>query len=206
MLKAHTKDTQSQINPDKAIEILKEGNERFVKNLKAERNLLEQVQDTTMGQFPFATVLSCMDSRTSVELIFDQGIGDIFSIRVAGNVVNEDVLGSMEYGCKAVGTRIVLVLGHTKCGAVAGACDHFEMGNLTSLLKKIEPAMERAETSGEKNGQNVDYVNEVVKKNVEVVIEQIRDKSPIVADLEKSGDIKIVGAIYDVDNGKVTWL
>ncbi|WP_143960540.1 carbonic anhydrase family protein [Litoribacter populi] len=206
MLKAHTKETQSKINPDKAIEMLKEGNERFVKNIKSERNLLEQVQDTTMGQFPFATVLSCMDSRTSVELIFDQGIGDIFSIRVAGNVVNEDVLGSMEYGCKAVGTRIVLVLGHTKCGAVAGACDHFEMGNLTSLLKKIEPAMDKAEASGEKNGKNLEYVNEVVKKNVELVMDQIREKSPIVAELEQSGDIKIVGAIYDVDNGKVKWL
>jgi carbonic anhydrase len=204
-MRAHNKETQRKITPDKAIEMLKEGNKRFVKNKKTEQNLLEQVHETNKAQYPFATILSCMDSRTAVELIFDQGMGDLFSIRVAGNVLNDDVLGSMEYGTKAVGTKIIMVMGHTKCGAVAGACDHVEMGSLTALLKKIEPAMEKATTSGKRNSKNVEYVNEVGTINVKMVIEEIREKSPIIADLEKKGQIKIIGGMYDVESGKVNF-
>src|SRR5215510_7143314 len=140
-MRTHSKESQSSLTPDTALEILKEGNERFVNNLKANRNLLQQVNETSEGQFPFATILSCIDSRTSAELIFDQGLGDIFSIRIAGNILNEDILGSMEFGTKVVGTKIIVVLGHTRCGAIVGACNHVEMGNLTTLLNKIQPAI-----------------------------------------------------------------
>src|ERR1041384_4207081 len=136
-MRSHTKETQDSLTPELALEILKEGNERFVNNIKAHRNLLQQVNETSTGQFPFAAILSCIDSRTSAELIFDQGLGDIFSIRIAGNILNEDILGSMEYATKVAGSKIILVLGHTKCGAIAGACNHVELGNLTGLLKKI---------------------------------------------------------------------
>ncbi|TDQ08679.1 carbonic anhydrase family protein [Pedobacter metabolipauper] len=205
-MRTHSKETQETLTPDLALEILKEGNERFVNNLKANRNLLQQVNETSSGQFPFATILSCMDSRTSAELIFDQGLGDIFSIRIAGNVLNDDILGSMEYATKAVGTKILLVLGHTKCGAVIGACNHVEMGNLTGLLKKINPAMdlETTTTSG-RDGSNPVFVNNVTKINVQLSIDQIRKDSPIIADLEQEEKLKIVGGVYDVDNGKVTF-
>ena len=140
-MKAHTKETQSSLTPRMALDILKEGNDRFVKNLKAQRDLLGQVNATRDGQWPFATILSCMDSRTSAELVFDQGLGDIFSIRIAGNIVNTDILGSMEFACKVAGSKLIVVLGHTKCGAVKGACDHVEMGNLTEVLAKLQPAV-----------------------------------------------------------------
>src|SRR3954464_12502759 len=137
-----TQELQEKITPQQALEILKEGNKRFVQNLKVHRNLLEQVNDTRDGQWPLAVILSCIDSRTSAELIFDQGLGDIFSVRIAGNIINEDILGSMEFGCKVAGAKIIVVLGHTKCGAIKGACDHVEMGNLTVLLTKIRPAVD----------------------------------------------------------------
>ena len=140
-MRTHSKETQAELNPDLALEILKEGNDRFVKNLKANRNLLQQVNDTAQGQFPFATILSCIDSRTSAELIFDQGLGDVFSIRIAGNILNEDILGSMEFATKVVGTKIIIVLGHNKCGAIVGACNNVELGNLTALLDKVKPAI-----------------------------------------------------------------
>ena len=140
-MKTLNKEIQSTITPRKALELLKNGNNRFVNNLKANRNLLEQVNETSEGQWPFAIVLSCIDSRTSAELIFDQGLGDIFSVRIAGNIVNTDILGSMEFACKVAGSKLVVVLGHTKCGAVKGACDHVEMGNLTELLSKLQPAV-----------------------------------------------------------------
>ena len=130
------------MTPKKSLDFLKEGNQRFQNNLKANRNLLEQVNDTSEGQFPFATILSCIDSRVSAELVFDQGLGDIFSVRIAGNFVNEDILGSMEFGCKLAGTNLIVVLGHTSCGAIKGACDHARLGNLTALIKKIEPAVD----------------------------------------------------------------
>src|SRR6187402_3978726 len=140
-MRTHSKETQSSLTPDLALQILKDGNKRFLNNLKANRNLLQQVNETSEGQFPFATILSCIDSRTSAELIFDQGLGDIFSIRIAGNIVNTDILGSMEFACKVAGSKLIVVLGHTKCGAVKGACDHVEMGNLTELLSKIQPSV-----------------------------------------------------------------
>ncbi|MGG9964533.1 carbonic anhydrase family protein [Ferruginibacter sp. SUN106] len=202
----HSKETQSSLTPDLALEILKEGNERFVKNLKANRNLLQQVNETSKGQFPFATILSCIDSRTSAELIFDQGLGDIFSIRIAGNILNEDILGSMEFATKLVGTKIILVLGHTKCGAIAGACNHVEMGNLTTLLNKIQPAIYNEKTTIEnRDGSNESFVKNVTELNVFLTIDRIKRESPIIAELEQQGAIKIIGGLYNVDTGIVTF-
>jgi len=200
----HSKETQSSLTPDVALEILKEGNERFVKNLKANRNLLQQVNETSKGQFPFATILSCIDSRTSAELIFDQGLGDIFSIRIAGNILNEDILGSMEFATKVMGTKIIVVLGHTKCGAVVGACNHVEMGNLTTLLNKIQPAIyQEKETVENRTGSNEKFVKNVTEINVFLTIDRIRRESPIIAELEQKGAIKIIGGLYEVENGRV---
>lgn len=205
-MKTQSQETQKNLTPELAYTILKEGNNRFVNNLKANRNLLEQVNETSAGQFPFATILSCMDSRTSAELIFDQGLGDIFSIRVAGNVLNDDVLGSMEFGTKVVGTKIILVLGHTKCGAVVGACDHVELGKLTQLLNKIKPAIEKeVETDTNRSGSNDQFVERVTINNIKMVMEQIRAESPIIAELEDQGQLKIVGGLYDVKSGEVTF-
>ncbi len=205
-MKTQSQETQKNLTPELAYTILKDGNKRFVNNLKANRNLLEQVNETSAGQFPFATILSCMDSRTSAELIFDQGLGDIFSIRVAGNVLNDDVLGSMEFGTKVVGTKIILVLGHTKCGAVVGACDHVEMGKLTQLLNKIKPAIEKeVETDTNRSGSNDQFVERVTINNIKMVMEQIRAESPIIAELEDQGQLKIVGGLYDVKSGEVTF-
>lgn len=205
-MRTQTKETQTSLTPEKALAILKEGNERFINNLKANRNLLQQVNETSAGQFPFATILSCIDSRTSAELIFDQGLGDVFSIRVAGNILNEDILGSMEFATKLAGTKIIIVLGHTKCGAIAGACNHVELGNLTTLLSKIQPAIEQ-ETSTKENrtGSNAAFVKNVTTLNVKLTIDRIRKESPVVAELEKEGKIKIIGAMYDVETGKVTF-
>ena len=205
-MKTQSQETQKNLTPELAYTILKDGNKRFVNNLKANRNLLEQVNETSAGQFPFATILSCMDSRTSAELIFDQGLGDIFSIRVAGNVLNDDVLGSMEFGTKVVGTKIILVLGHTKCGAVVGACDHVEMGKLTQLLNKIKPAIEKeVETDTNRSGSYDQFVERVTINNIKMVMEQIRAESPIIAELEDQGQLKIVGGLYDVKSGEVTF-
>jgi carbonic anhydrase len=209
MMKAHTKETQAAITPDSAVELLKEGNERFVANKKADRDLLEQVDDTASGQYPFATILSCIDSRVSAELIFDQGVGDIFSARVAGNVVNEDVLGSIEFACKLAGTKVVVILGHTACGAVKGACDDAKLGNLTVLLDKIKPAVQAVKEPSERNlrnSQNLDFVNTVAEKNVHMTIENTRKMSPVLKEMEDNGEIKIVGAMYDIQNGKVTFM
>jgi carbonic anhydrase len=203
-MRTHSKETQSNLTPSTALQILIEGNQRFVNNLKANRNLLQQVNDTSAGQFPFATILSCIDSRTSAELIFDQGLGDVFSIRIAGNILNEDILGSMEFATKVVGTKLLLVLGHTKCGAIVGACNHVEMGNLTTLLNKIQPAIFNEKTTTEnRDGSNIDFVNKVTVLNVNLTIERIRRESPIIAELELNGAIKIVGGLYDVETGEV---
>ncbi|WP_046746134.1 carbonic anhydrase family protein [Kordia zhangzhouensis] len=207
-MKAHTKETQATMTPDKSLQFLMQGNERFQQNLKANRNLLQQVNDTRNGQFPFATILSCIDSRVSAELVFDQGLGDIFSIRIAGNFVNEDILGSMEFACKLAGTKLIVVLGHTSCGAIKGACDHARLGNLTSLINKIEPAVDAvAEPTDEsqRNSKNIEFVNNVAIKNVEMTIDNIRKQSPVLAELEEDGEIKIVGGMYDISNGKVTF-
>lgn len=208
-MKAHTKETQAAITPDIAIQLLKEGNSRFMANKKANRDLLDQVNDTASGQYPFATILSCIDSRVSAELVFDQGVGDIFSARVAGNIVNEDILGSIEFACKLAGTKVVVILGHTACGAVKGACDDAKMGNLTTLLHKIKPAVrainEPADPSA-RNSKNIDFVNEVAMKNVQLTIEDTRSLSPVLQEMEENGEIKIIGAMYDISNGKVTFV
>lgn len=205
-MKAHTKETQATMTPEKSLQFLKEGNLRFQNNLKANRNLLEQVNDTSEGQFPFATILSCIDSRVSAELVFDQGLGDIFSVRIAGNFVNEDILGSMEFACKLAGTKLVVVLGHTSCGAIKGACDHARLGNLTALINKIEPAVaavkEPADES-QRNSKNVEFVDAVSAKNVEITIENIRQRSRVLAEMEEKGEIMIVGAMYDISSGAV---
>lgn len=203
-MRTHSKKSQSEVTPDDALLFLQEGNERFVSNLRANRNLLQQVNETSAGQFPFAVILSCIDSRTSAELIFDQGLGDIFSVRVAGNVVNEDVLGSMEYACKVAGSKLVVVLGHSKCGAVTSACQHVELGNITALLSKIQPAVRQVEAevgtiTTEEN------VQKVADANVDVAISVIRKQSEILATLEKEGEIKIVGGMYDVETGVVAF-
>ncbi len=202
----NSKETQSNLTPPAALQILKEGNQRFINNLKANRNLLQQVNETSAGQFPFATILSCIDSRTSAEIIFEQGLGDIFSIRIAGNIVNEDILGSMEFATKVVGTKVIVVLGHTKCGAIVGACNHVEMGNLTTLLNKIQPAIVDEKTITEnRTGTNTDFVTKVANRHVHLTIDRIRRESPIVAELEQQGSIKIIGGMYDVETGLVTF-
>ncbi len=208
-MKAHTKETQSTMTPQKALQFLKEGNERFQKNLKANRNLLEQVNDTSKGQFPFAVVLSCIDSRVPAELVFDQGIGDIFSVRVAGNIVNDDILGSIEYGCKVAGSLAVIVLGHTACGAVKGACDDVKLGNITTLLSKIKPAVNAVKEPTEaanRVGSNSKFVDEVVHKNVEISMNEIREKSAVLTEMENNNEIVIVGAVYNVSSGKIEFL
>ncbi len=208
-MKAHTKETQATMTPEKALQFLKEGNERFQGNLKANRNLLQQVNETKDGQFPFATILSCIDSRVSAELVFDQGLGDIFSIRIAGNFVNEDILGSMEFACKLAGTKLIVVLGHTSCGAVKGACDHARLGNLTKLINKIEPAVEAIKEPKDvslRNSKNLDFVDAVAVKNVEMTLDNIKEQSPILKEMEDNGEIAIVGAMYDISDGKVTFL
>jgi carbonic anhydrase len=203
---AHTKETQEKVTPAIALHYLKEGNARFLNNLKADRNLLKQVNQTSDGQFPFAAVLSCIDSRTSAELIFDQGLGDIFSIRIAGNILNDDILGSMEYACGVANSKIIVVLGHSKCGAVISACSNYEGGYLTGLLSKIKPAIERETfTKTDRTGSNLRYVNNVSELNVHLTIEQIRKKSKLLHDLEKEGKILIVGGFYDVETGGVSF-
>lgn len=205
-MKAHTKETQSSLTPRMALDILKEGNDRFVKNLKAQRDLLGQVNATRDGQWPFATILSCMDSRTSAELVFDQGLGDIFSIRIAGNIVNTDILGSMEFACKVAGSKLIVVLGHTKCGAVKGACDHVEMGNLTEVLAKLQPAVyaERETLNEDKrNSKNSEFVENVSSINVQRSVKSIIERSFIIEQLVENGDIGVVGAMYNIDTGKV---
>jgi len=197
-----TKEIQAGIRPNDALSRLKEGNKRFLENKKAKRDLLTQVEKTGSGQFPFAALLSCIDSRVPAELVFDQGIGDIFNVRVAGNIVNEDILGSLEYSCKVAGSKLVLVLGHTRCGAVTSACMHVELGNITPLLDKIQPAV----GSVVKGDLTPELIEEVAVKNVENSIEQIRKDSPILKEMEDNGDIVIAGAIYDVVSGAVEFL
>lgn len=200
----HTKESQDKITPAGALELLKEGNKRFRNNLKIERNLLKQVNLTSDGQYPFATVLSCIDSRTSAELIFDQGLGDIFSIRIAGNVINDDILGSMEYACDIVKSKIIVVLGHTKCGAIISACDQIRSGHLTGLLRKIQPAIDQEVATGsDRNGRNLSFVKNVSTINVRLMINQIRAQSLILDQLEKEGTIIIVGGLYNIDSGEV---
>jgi len=205
-MKTLTKVMQDKISPAMALELLKEGNKRFISNLKINRNLLQQANETSDGQHPFAVILSCIDSRTSAELIFDQGLGDIFSIRVAGNILNEDVLGSMEFACKIAGSKIIVVLGHTKCGAVKGACDHVEMGNLTALLSKIQPAVYDEQTVSEnRNSSNSEFVEKVSIINVKRTVQSVIERSPILKEMFISGDINIIGATQDISSGEVAF-
>ena len=207
-MKAHTKSTQALMTPKKALQSLKEGNVRFQNRKREERNLIEQVKDTSEGQYPFATVLSCIDSRVSAELIFDQGIGDIFSIRIAGNFVNTDILGSMEFACKLAGTRLIIVLGHTSCGAVKGACDDAKLGNLTSMLAKIKPAVDSTPMPSDisiRNSSNISFVNDVAVKNVELNIQNILNSSEVISEMVNNGEVKIIGAMYDVSSGAVNF-
>ena len=203
-MKTHTKETQELLTPRMAMNILKEGNERFIRNLKQQRNLLEQVNDTRDGQWPFATVLSCIDSRTSAELIFDQGLGDIFSVRIAGNIVNTDILGSMEFACKVAGSKLIVVLGHTKCGAVKGACDHVEMGNLTELLSKIQPAVYQENvTKKDRTSANYTFVENVAEINVKRSVKNIIERSFILEQMVENGQIGVIGAMYNIETGVV---
>lgn len=205
-MKTLTKEMQAAIAPSMALELLKEGNKRFVNNLKVNRNLLQQANETSDGQHPFAVILSCIDSRTSAELIFDQGLGDIFSVRIAGNIINEDILGSMEFGCKVAGSKIIVVLGHTKCGAVKGACDHVEMGNLTALLTKIRPAVDDENiTTENRNSNNSVFVENVATINVKRTVKSITERSPILKEMITSGQIGIVGGTHDITTGEVTF-
>lgn len=202
-MRTHTKETQATVTPAKAIQFLMEGNRRFQNNLKANRNLLQQVNETSDGQFPFATILSCIDSRVSAELVFDQGLGDIFSIRIAGNFANEDILGSMEFASKVAGTKLILVLGHSHCGAIKGACDDVKLGNLTTMLAKLKPAVEAVHLSGERSSKNADFVQAVADKNIDLTIANIRKNSPVLREMEQNGEIAIVGGMYDIHTGEV---
>ncbi|WP_084299392.1 carbonic anhydrase family protein [Dyadobacter tibetensis] len=205
-MKTLTKEAQEAITPAMALELLKSGNTRFVENLKLNRNLLQQANETSDGQHPFAVILSCIDSRTSAELIFDQGLGDIFSVRIAGNIINEDILGSMEFGCKVAGSKIIVVLGHTSCGAVKGACDHVELGNLTGLLAKIEPAVEAEKTEKEnRNSKNSAFVEKVSEINVRQTVEAIMERSPILKEMIQDGSVGIIGGMHEIATGKVTF-
>jgi carbonic anhydrase len=203
-MKTLTKEMQDAITSSTALQLLKDGNKRFVNNLKINRNLLQQANETSDGQHPFAVILSCIDSRTSAELVFDQGIGDVFSIRIAGNIVNEDILGSMEFGCKVAGAKIILVLGHTKCGAVKGACDNVALGNLTGLIAKIKTAVvQESITAENRNSSNGVFVENVAELNVSLSVKNILLKSPIIAEMVKNGDIGIVGGIHEIKTGEV---
>ncbi|RZK57923.1 MAG: carbonic anhydrase [Pedobacter sp.] len=211
-MKAHTLETQTSITPEKAFEILKEGNERFVQNLKTNRDLLAQVNDTRAGQWPFAVILSCIDSRTSAELIFDQGLGDIFSVRIAGNFVNQDILGSMEFGCNVAGSKLIVVLGHSKCGALKGGLDaaairETGMKNLSHLVDHFNPIIDQIISQGEeRSSKNDDLLERLNVQNVKQTIADIRSQSTTLNQMEVDGKIKIVGANYNVETGIVSWL
>lgn len=205
-MKTQTKETQSMTTPQMALEFLRQGNQRFVNNERVNRNLLEQVNETRNGQFPFAAVLSCIDSRTSAELIFDQGLGDIFSIRLAGNAVSPEVLGSMEFACKVAGSKLLMVLGHSKCGAVNGACDNVEMGNLTALLARIEPAAASvAEKIQPRASSNELFVRELTAENVRYQMHQIREQSPLLREMIENGEVDLIGGVYEIATGEVTF-
>jgi carbonic anhydrase len=205
-MKPITKQMQQEITPKMALDFLKQGNKRFINNVQAKRNLLEQAEETAKGQYPFAVVLSCIDSRTSTELIFDQGLGDIFSVRIAGNIINEDILGSMEFACKVAGSKVIVVLGHSKCGAVMGACNHVEMGNLTSLLAKIRPAIDDEKSiTDDRNADNPAFVEQVTKVNVKRVMKDIVERSPIIKEMLDNKEIGLIGGYHELSTGEVTF-
>ncbi|HET9277808.1 MAG TPA: carbonic anhydrase family protein [Flavitalea sp.] len=198
-----TKEMRDSLTPLQALDLLKEGNKRFMNNLKVNRNLLQQVNETAAGQYPFAFILSCIDSRTSAELIFDQGLGDIFSCRIAGNILNDDILGSMEFACKIAGTKVIVVLGHTRCGAVKGACEGVKMGHLTGLLEKIQSIAADEHNTTIKPPTDPLFVDHVARLNVKHVMNEIPGRSPIIAEMLQKGDIVIAGGLYEVETGHV---
>jgi carbonic anhydrase len=204
LIPAQTRESQASITPQDALRRLRDGNERFVAGQPAERSLHDQVQATSKGQFPFAMVLGCIDSRVPVETIFDQGIGDIFTARVAGNVANADMLGSMEFACKLAGSKAIVVLGHTSCGAVKGAIGNAQLGNLTELVSKIAPAVATVRSQGAAEDEAV--TDRVAETNVRIVLESIRERSPVLAEMERNGEIALAGAMYDVSTGEVRFL
>lgn len=203
-----TAETQSAVSPAFAVEMLRAGNDRFVSDQTVQRDLHAQIKDTAKGQYPFAAVVSCIDSRIPTEIIFDQGVGDIFNARVAGNFVNPDILGSLEFACKLAGSKVIVVMGHTSCGAVKGACDHAKLGNLTQMLDKIMPAVVNVETAAgeDRSSKNIDFVNKVAERNVEFTIADIKKNSPVLRDMYEADEIDIVGAMYDVKTGAVSFL
>ncbi len=204
-----TSDNQSSMTPDKALELLISGNERFRASGMEDRDLMGQVSMTSTGQWPFAAILGCIDSRVSAELVFDQGVGDLFSARVAGNVLNDDLIGSLEFSCKVAGARLIVVLGHTSCGAVKGACDGVKLGKLTGLLDRIQPALDAtAEPSdaAERTSANTSFVDSVATRNVSIVAEDILKQSDVLREMADEGAIRVVGAMYDVASGQVTFL
>ena len=197
------------MKPKKVLKILKKGNKRFVKNLSLNRDLLKEAKSTSESQSPIAVVLSCLDSRSSAEVIFDQGIGDVFSARVAGNIVNDDILGSMEFACYLSTAKVIVVLGHTNCGAVHGACDGAKLGHLTNLLEKIKVAVDlvkKPKNPDERNSGNLEFVDKVTIENVKLTMENIRKNSTILAKLEKYGEIMIVGGIHNLSDGTIKYL
>jgi carbonic anhydrase len=200
-----TKEMQNQITPASAVKLLKDGNQRFVNNLKMNRNLLQQVNETSESQHPFAVIVSCMDSRTSAELIFDQGLGDVFSIRIAGNVVNEDILGSAEFGCKVVGAKVIVVLGHTGCGAIKGAIANVDLGHLHFITHKVQRCIPALKTKYPNASEN-DMCSHVTKENILLGVSDLKSRSSILEDMEYKGEIKIVGALYDISTGVVEFL
>ena len=204
--KVLSKEEQDALTPDQVIKSLKEGNVRFTNNDLTKRDHSKQVRNSTLSQFPKAIVLSCVDSRVPVEDVFDRGIGDLFVARVAGNFVNVDILGSMEFACKVSGSKLILVMGHEHCGAIKAAIDDVKLGNITSMLGNIKPAVESIEYNGERTSKNKEFVHMVCESNVKNTIDQIRINSPILKEMEANGEIKIIGSVYDMDNGKVVWL
>lgn len=204
-MRTQTKEIQQHLTPEIALQILKAGNARFMKNLKINRNLLQQLNETYDGQYPFAVVLSCIDSRASSELIFDQGLGDLFSIRIAGNILNDDIIGSMEFACKVSGAKIIVVVGHTRCGAIKGACDDVQLGKLTDLLAKIKPVVEKVRDpeATDQNSKNEEFLDKVAEANVFNVIEEIKSRSEILREMLEQKQIGIVGAMYDLHTGHI---
>ena len=201
-----TKEQRDKMTPDEVIQQMKAGNERFRSGKPQHRDLMREVKATTKAQYPAAVVFSCIDSRAPTELILDFGIGDIFSGRVAGNVADEDVLGSMEFACKVAGSKVVLVMGHTNCGAIKGVIDGVELGNLTALLSKIRPAVEATRYKGERSSKNYAFVDAVAQENVVMTIANVRQRSPVLRDLESAASIKIAGAMYNLETGAVEFL
>lgn len=204
----HTQDSQAVVTPELALQLLKEGNQRFLDKTTLDRSFDKQIELTSGGQYPFAAIVSCIDSRIPTEIVFDQGIGDVFNARIAGNFVNKDILGSLEFACKLAGSKLIVIMGHTSCGAVKGACDHAELGNLTAMLDNIAPALNEVKTAEgvDRSSKNIDFVNEVAVQNVHLTISRLKADSPVLNEMIDNGEIHVVGAMYDVASGKVSFI